>query len=159
MRPHVRPTQSLVLPSEQDCLFMTSIPWYKEGLRFQCTECGKCCTGKPGYIWITEEEIKAMADQLQITEQAFKIKYTRTRDNRYALVELKDDKGNNRCIFLKGKRCEVYQARPGQCRTFPWWKENLHNEESWKLAAEDCEGINEEAPLVPYAEIERSLSE
>jgi len=35
--------------------------WYKPGLRFKCTECGACCTGAPGYVWISEKEIKAVA--------------------------------------------------------------------------------------------------
>ena len=26
--------------------------WYHLGLRFQCTGCGDCCTGAPGYVWI-----------------------------------------------------------------------------------------------------------
>ena len=32
-------------------------PWYAEGLRFKCTECGQCCTGAPGYVWVNEEEV------------------------------------------------------------------------------------------------------
>lgn len=138
---------------------MSSLPWYKEGLRFKCTECGKCCTGKPGYVWVTEEEIKAMASHLKMTEQAFKIKYIRRRDNRMALVEKKVGNGEFSCVFLKEKRCEIYQVRPQQCRTFPWWRENLTSEESWKIAAETCEGISETSPLVPYSVIESTLNE
>ena len=26
-------------------------PWYRDGLRFQCTQCGNCCTGDPGVVW------------------------------------------------------------------------------------------------------------
>ena len=32
-------------------------PWYKDGLGFQCTQCGDCCTGAPGYVWINAAEI------------------------------------------------------------------------------------------------------
>lgn len=62
-------------------------PWYQKGLRFKCTECGQCCTGAPGYVWVTEEEMSKMADFLKITKDLFKRKYTRQRDNRYALIE------------------------------------------------------------------------
>jgi uncharacterized protein len=131
------------------------LPWYKDGLNFQCTECGKCCTGQPGYVWITEQEMLAVAKLLNISFDLFKRKYVRQRDNRYALVEKKSQ--NNDCIFLKDKKCQIYQARPKQCRTFPWWKENLNTPESWKLAAESCEGIQEHAPRVNLEQIEQML--
>lgn len=98
-----------------------------------------------------------MAEFLDISEQLFKRKYIRCRDNRFALVEKKSENGAVACIFLKDKKCTVYKARPTQCRTFPWWKENLNTEESWKLAAEECEGINLNAPLISYSEIRQSL--
>lgn len=129
----------------------SSLPWYKDGLHFKCTECGKCCTGAPGYVWVSEDEMKAMAETLHITVELFKRKYVRQRDNRYALVEKKSE--GNACVFLNDNKCMVYKARPMQCRTFPWWKENLNSEESWKLAANYCEGINDQAPLVPYSQI------
>lgn len=134
------------------------LPWYKDGLRFQCTECGKCCTGSSGFVWVNEEEMQSMADSFNIPIELFKRKYTRQRDNRFALIEKKNPNGDFDCIFLKGKRCEVYQARPTQCRTYPWWPENLNSKESWKIAAQECEGINDEAPLVPYSEIISDLS-
>ena len=28
--------------------------WYSEGLRFECTQCGACCSGEPGYVWVDE---------------------------------------------------------------------------------------------------------
>ena len=128
-------------------------PWYKDGLRFKCTECGKCCTGPSGYVWVNDDEMTALAEKLGISLDLFKRKYTRMRDNRYALTERQTQAGDYDCVFLKDKKCQVYDARPTQCRNFPWWKENLHSEESWKLAAKDCEGINDEAPLTPYSQI------
>jgi len=35
-------------------------------------------------------------------------------------------------VFLKDKQCTVYPVRPAQCRTFPWWKENLSSKEAWR---------------------------
>ena len=26
-------------------------PWYADGLSFECTMCGNCCTGPPGAVW------------------------------------------------------------------------------------------------------------
>lgn len=137
----------------------TSEPWYKEGLRFKCTECGKCCTGAPGYVWVTVDEIIEMAKLLNISVDLFSKKYIRQRNNRFALIEKKGYIGESECIFLKDKKCQIYQARPKQCRTYPWWKENLNTEESWKLAAEQCEGINLDAPLISFSKIEQTLKD
>lgn len=129
-------------------------PWYSEGLRFKCTECGQCCTGAPGYAWVTDEEIQKIADYLKMDVKAFGRKYLRFVRGRYALVERK----NYDCIFLKDRKCSVYPVRPTQCRTFPWWVQNLTSPEAWKEAAQYCEGINDEAPLVSIDVIESQLN-
>lgn len=131
--------------------------WYKEGLRFKCTECGKCCTGTSGFVWVSEEEIEDMAKTCDLSIKEFKMRYIRNRNNRLALVEKKNSNGDFDCIFLQNKKCKIYQARPKQCRTFPWWQENLNTEESWKIAAQECEGINDSAPLVAFGEIQKVL--
>ena len=59
-----------------------SKPWYKDGLRFACTQCGKCCTGSPGYVWITEEEVVKMAAFLKISVPEFMRTYTREVNGR-----------------------------------------------------------------------------
>lgn len=131
-------------------------PWYKDGLKFKCTECGKCCTGGPGYAWVNNKEIEAIADHLKLSKAAFGKKYLRFVHGRYALLEKRP---NFDCIFLKDKKCEIYSVRPIQCRTFPWWKENLSSPEAWQEAAKYCEGITQEdAPRVPYEVIEEQKS-
>ena len=43
---------------------MAGIPkdvWYAGGLRFQCTQCGDCCSGAEGYVWVNQAEIDALA--------------------------------------------------------------------------------------------------
>ncbi|KAF3361861.1 hypothetical protein PHSC3_001628 [Chlamydiales bacterium STE3] len=133
------------------------LPWYQGGLNFKCTECGKCCTGTSGFVWVSEEEMTEMAAVLSISLPLFKRNYTRKRDNRYALIEKKTANEEYDCVFLKDKKCQVYRARPLQCRTFPWWSENLMSKESWEIASLECEGINDEAPLVPYQNIVEQL--
>lgn len=140
-----------VLPPEEE---QSSSPWYAQGLRFKCTECGKCCTGGPGYAWVNDQEIQKMADYLKISLKDFGRKYLRFVNGRYALIE----KRNYDCIFLKDKRCTIYPVRPQQCRTFPWWAQNLSSPEAWREAAQDCEGISEEAPVVPYETIYSQLT-
>ena len=130
-------------------------PWYKDGLRFKCTECGQCCTGAPGYVWVSPEEAVNMAKFLKISLEEFIQQYTRRIGNR---LSLREHPSNYDCVFLKGKRCEVYGARPKQCRTFPWWSENLESSESWKETANRCEGVNHpDAPLISLQEIQKHL--
>ena len=132
---------------------MVDAPWYKKGLRFKCTECGKCCTGGPGYVWIDDTEVADMAAFLKITPKKFKMLYTRHAYGRLALTENKDTYD---CVFLKDKKCSVYGARPKQCRKFPWWVQNLKSPESWKETAKTCEGIDHpDAPLINFEKIEK----
>lgn len=131
--------------------------WYKKGLKFGCTGCGKCCTGGPGYVWVTEEEITEMAAALKISVKEFEAKYTRLVDGN---VSLKETVPNYDCIFLRDKKCLIYEARPSQCRTFPYWPENLESKQAWKETAERCEGIDHpDAPLVPLSEIQKNLDQ
>lgn len=133
---------------------MSDFPWYKDGLRFSCTGCGKCCTGSPGFVWITPEEMESIAEFLNISLEQFIKNYTRQVGNRYSLLEYSKSYD---CVFLKNNRCTIYNARPQQCRTFPWWKENLETPESWQETADRCEGIHPEAPLISLEEIQKTL--
>lgn len=135
---------------------VNSEPWYKEGLRFKCTECGQCCTGAPGYTWVNDEEIETIANHLKLSLEEFGRRYLRFAKGRYALLE---DPRNYDCIFLKDKKCSIYHIRPKQCRTFPWWLDNLESEEAWREAASYCEGIGHpEAPVVPFEKIQEQLT-
>lgn len=132
---------------------MKEEPWFSKGLRFKCTGCGKCCTGTPGYVFLSESDLKRLAEHFQLTPQEFIQQYTRFEEDRLALI---DQPGTGDCVFLKGKQCSVYNARPQQCQTFPWWLHNLRTPEDWQEAAQRCEGINHpEAPVVPVEEIEQ----
>lgn len=113
--------------------------WYANGLRFKCTECGGCCTGSPGYVWLEEKDIEALVSKLKITRQAFLRRYTRQVGERLSLLE---DPKNFDCVFLEENRCTVYDARPTQCRTFPFWPSLLRSRKDWENARNYCEGID-----------------
>lgn len=113
--------------------------WYEEGLRFSCTQCGNCCTGAPGYVWVNQSEIAALAatvGEADVVE--FEKKYVRRIGVRKSLVEFP----NGDCVFFDGKsrRCTVYEARPRQCRTWPFWTSNLKNEQTWRETCQVCPG-------------------
>ena len=130
-----------------------TLSWMGEGLRFKCTGCGKCCTGSPGYVYLSPTDIETLSTHLKISQKEFLRRYTRFVNGQSALL---DAPRSDQCIFLKDKACSVYEARPVQCRTFPWWLHNIRSRAAWDGAAEECEGINHpDAPLVPAAEVER----
>jgi len=131
----------------------TSQRWYEQGLAFECTACGRCCTGASGYVWVAPKEAVVLARRLSLSLDDFGRRYLRLVDGHYALL---DGPGGD-CIFLHGKHCRVYEDRPMQCRTFPWWPANLSSSQSWRNAAEHCEGIRADAPVVGADQIERDL--
>jgi Fe-S-cluster containining protein len=131
-----------------------SQPWYRDGLRFQCTQCGDCCTGAPGYVWVTQEEIDALAAKLGMDADTFERSYVRRVGVRRSLVEFP----NGDCVFLDSqRRCTVYDARPQQCRTWPFWESNLKTPQAWKQTCEACPGCGR-GEVVPLEEIARQAS-
>ncbi|MHC4870536.1 MAG: YkgJ family cysteine cluster protein [Planctomycetota bacterium] len=113
--------------------------WYNNGLQFECTQCGKCCSGAPGFIWVSEEDITLIAERLNISEEDFKKEYLYQSRGKLSLKE----RDNGDCILLdeKTRSCMAYDLRPVQCRTWPWWDQNLKNEAAWEKCKEECDGI------------------
>ncbi len=113
-----------------------STPWYRDGLKFGCTQCGRCCTGAPGYVWVTRTEIDRLASWLEMSPDEFGGRYVRRVGRRYSLIE----KPNGDCIFYD-RGCTVYSARPNQCRTYPFWPEILKSRKAWDEEAQECPGV------------------
>ena len=114
--------------------------WYREGLYFECTQCGECCTWTGGEVWVSVDEVRALAKHLGITFAQFRNRYTRVVTGRgRCLVEKPGS-----CVFFDDEAgCTVYEHRPRQCRTFPFWRYNLKSRRRWESMAESCEGMNE----------------
>jgi hypothetical protein len=122
-------------------------PWYADGLAFTCTQCGNCCTGDPGYVWISEAEIGRLAEHLKMGVEEVVKRYCRRAGGGFSLKERKNHRGEHDCVFLKeddrGRRtCTVYPVRPLQCRTWPFWDGNLVSLRSWERAGKKCPGID-----------------
>jgi uncharacterized protein len=115
-------------------------PWFQGGLKFACTGCGDCCTGEPGYVWANKAEIAAMAAAVNVTVEEFERRYVRMVGIRKSLIEL----AGGDCVFFDNQRraCRVYEARPRQCRTWPFWPSNLASPMDWVRTAERCPGCN-----------------
>lgn len=133
--------------------------WFADGLRFSCSQCGNCCTGEPGHVWISIEEVQRLAAHLNRPAQEVIDEYCRKVGGKLSLRERRNARGEHDCIFLEehkvqtrtpdGQRvtqlkrvCTIYPVRPLQCRTWPFWSENLQDEARWNRAARRCPGMN-----------------
>ena len=136
----------------------TATLWYADGLQFECTGCGNCCTGGPGYIWINDSEIDSLARHLQIPRDTVLKRHCRRISGQVSLKEkLPNPRGEYDCTFLREvpaastdghsvthsrRLCDIYEVRPMQCRTWPFWHGNLATPGAWLQAALRCPGMN-----------------
>ena len=121
-------------------------PTHERGLRFSCTRCGNCCTGPSGFVHFTDDEAADMAGTLGISVDDFHERFTRDTPVGRSLTERFGPHGYD-CVFLRrddeGKAlCAVYESRPGQCRSWPFWRSNLRSRRAWDDAARGCPGMD-----------------
>jgi len=133
--------------------------WYIAGLNFECQQCGGCCSGpSEGYIWVTRREIELIAEFLKLTAGQLRQRYLKRVGLRTSIVE---QPGNRDCVFLQAiggqKMCAIYPVRPSQCRSWPFWSENLASPGAWNRAAQRCPGINR-GSFYSYEQIKRIKS-
>jgi uncharacterized protein len=123
-------------------------------LHFECTGCGKCCTGsKDYYVAVTPVEQRRIQESLGISRAWFRRHYLFRADDGVESLRMP----GGRCILLgDDNRCRVYSVRPAQCRHYPFWPELVGRETAWRLERRRCEGIGR-GTAVPIAEIERRL--
>ncbi len=92
---------------------------------FSCSNCGYCCTDPSTQINITLIEIKYLSDYLKMSvKELFEkdiisfIPFISTEDFSVFDVEF----GMKRpCPLYKDNKCTIYEARPMNCRIFPYW--------------------------------------
>ncbi len=105
-----------------------------------CSECdGRCCRGESGYIWVNKDEIEKIAKFLKIDEENFRKNYLNRVKYKFTIKEVKID-GEFECVFFDNKTnsCQIYEVRPSQCKTFPFWE---HFKTNIKEVKEECIGI------------------
>lgn len=106
-----------------------------------CATCpAHCCRGTSGHVYLSESQIKAISEHLSLERDVFIKNFTRMVGRRYALQEIELEKGDFACIFLEpvAGQCTVYEARPTQCRTFPFWEHFRIDPEE---VDDECPGI------------------
>jgi len=125
--------------------------FYKNGLRFSCKNCSNCCRYESGYVFLSENDVMRAAAVLKMNCKEFCSVFCRWISSINGKEQLSlREKSNFDCILWDsnaGKKneggCSVYEARPMQCRTFPFWPNMLDSGEIWENASKDCPGIGQ----------------
>ncbi|MEI6808570.1 MAG: YkgJ family cysteine cluster protein [bacterium] len=112
--------------------------FFDDGLKFGCTQCGHCCACAPGKVFLTEEEACSIAGFLKLDPEAFRKEYLVTAPFSESSLREKPD---HDCIFLVDRKCSIYDVRPEQCRTYPFWFGILRTPEGWAKEGLECPGI------------------
>jgi uncharacterized protein len=116
------------------------------GLRFSCTQCGNCCSGPPGYVRFTTEEAERIAGFLGVSLERFIADYTHETRAGRSIKDVKTSRGWD-CVFLDRESvpgravCGVYEHRPEQCRTWPFWPSIVASRKRWDDTSRTCPGI------------------
>ncbi|MGE3262368.1 MAG: YkgJ family cysteine cluster protein [Bacteriovoracia bacterium] len=128
--------------------------WWSEGIRFECQGSGKCCVsrGDYGYVYVTLKDRRALAKHFGLSTAAFTKKYCEKDEGIWKLRDF-----TKACVFLKEKMCSVYEARPTQCRTWPFWPENMSAKAWDKEVTSFCPGVNK-GKVWSAAEIKKNLN-
>jgi hypothetical protein len=135
---------------------MAHAVFYDDGLRFECTRCSKCCRHTPGYVFLSEADIEPLLAALGVRRQDFLQQYCRrVRFGPVQRLSLRE-KPNVDCILWEDRGCSIYEARPLQCRSYPFWSSCLSSSDEWLYQARQCPGIGT-GPLHSRETIERWL--
>jgi len=105
-----------------------------------CSTCeGRCCTGESGYIYVSKDEIFKIADLLNLSVNDFGVKYLYKNGYKYSIKERKNG-DSYECVFYdtQSNGCKIYEARPSQCITFPFWDYFKSRVDALK---DECPGI------------------
>ena len=131
---------------------------YKKGIRFECQGSGNCCVSRNsyGFVYVSGIDLKRFSKYFKISLKKFKEKYCQITDGFIHLAEKPELYGN--CIFLRDKKCSVYNSRPSQCRTWPFWNDNMKAKVWNNDIAVNCPGIGK-GEIIKKKEIDKLLKE
>lgn len=115
--------------------------FYDSGLRFECARCSKCCRHTPGYVFLSATDLEILARSSALSVEEFRSRYCRTVDMGMAVRVSLREKPNLDCILWENGGCSRYEARPLQCRSFPFWSACVSSLEEWRNHGRNCPGM------------------
>ena len=128
--------------------------WEKESLRFECqSDCFKCCE-KPGIVYFDKKSIENASKITKLSPAQFRKEFLKRNDGQW-VHEVED---RNPCAFLTPEGCSIHFGKPIQCRSYPFWSENMTSKAMWKLVGGFCPGIGS-GPHIAVATIRNFLEQ
>jgi len=82
--------------------------------QIDCTQCANCC--KVATAKVSDRDVERLARYLRIKPARFLADYTMEGGEEEVILRRTEEQG---CVFLDGKTCTVYDARPETCQRFP----------------------------------------
>lgn len=112
------------------------------GVCFSCTQCSHCCRHDPGFVYLSQKDLTKLCRWFKLDSKVFISNFCRFVPyyDGTEVLSLKE-KANYDCFFWDNG-CTVYEARPVQCRTYPFWNSIIENMNSWNHEAQYCPGMN-----------------
>lgn len=130
-------------------------------LKFKCQNSGKCCVsrGEVGFVFLTQKDVFRLSVFLNKPVSDFAkqslFDYTRFKKGRSLQWHLTNSEGP--CQFLKNKKCSIYEARPQQCRSWPFYPEHM-TPKAWAETAKFCPGIGK-GPELSQDEVSKIIGD
>jgi Fe-S-cluster containining protein len=130
-------------------------PFYAQGLRFSCSRCSECCRIDPGFVFLRKHDVEQLVSTLKMEYTEFVQRYCRWVPNIGGEEQLSlKEKANYDCVFWSNG-CALYEARPLQCRTYPFWPSMTASQKAWETSR--CAGMGT-GTLYSREEIEALLA-
>lgn len=140
--------------------FLNEIKLYvPENFSFKCQDCGDCCRHEPGFVLILDKEIRRISKFLKIPSTQFLQDYCypfgqieisidgKIDKTKFKQIYSLKEKDNFDCIFWEKKNeknscgCNIYNVRPLQCRSYPFWLSSFNDKESFNQNIKRCRGF------------------
>jgi hypothetical protein len=94
-------------------------------------------------VFLSPADLDALSESLHITKGEFLRQCCRTVDLGVARRVSLREKLNLDCILWENGGCSRYEARPLQCRSFPFWSACVSSLEEWEQHARNCPGMGQ----------------
>ncbi len=115
----------------------------------KCEQCGgKCCVGESGYVFVSVDEMLAIAEFLGLEFESFTQKFVRKVGYKFSLIEKRFShtsvSNDLACVFFDVGKCAIYPVRPKQCKEFPFWdahKADSLDSQSKEALQQECLGV------------------
>jgi Fe-S-cluster containining protein len=112
-------------------------------IRFECQPGCTICCREQGFIYLTEDDLERAARFLGMTPGDFERRYVYRTVH---LLRLRTPRVQ-RCPFLRDFGCAINDAKPTQCRLYPFWPELVEHPANWHHTLAHCPGMGQGEPI------------